>query len=245
MTRTTVEVRRVGTRTGWGRDLAVEGPWTPACSARFREEDCDGISWRPPRTRRLLTCAHLTEFRPNIRRLYIVAGSHMDDRAIAELDQLEDLHALTRARNPLDLSALTRLRTFSVDDRPGLDGFAHPTIESAYFAFNERRLAELEPASALRTLKLEGSGKHHVVDLSGRLANLTHLMVQGSRVETLEGLDSPKLESLHLSDRKSDHVLDLAPLAQLSHLTWVTVVGPRDVRNAHLLREREGVNLRL
>jgi hypothetical protein len=144
----------------------------------------------------------------------------------------------------LDLSASTELRHLDIDDRPGVRGFAQPTLESARFTGNERRLEDLEPATGLFALTLEGNPTSSV-DLRARLPQLRHLTVQTSPVESLEGLDAPNLERLHVSGPPSDHVLDLAPLDRLPNLRWVTVAGPRAVRNAHLLTGRRDLTLRI
>ena len=238
---TTVKVRTLRTPVGTVRALEVEGPWTSACTARFSADGCDGVQWRPPKTKDRLACDHLVEFRPELRWLRMVTPQRMDDGAIGQLDRLESLSALTRGRNPLDLSDLTGLRHVALDDRPELTGFAGRRLEGAHFAFNQRRLAELEQASQLTQVKLEGSGTRSV-DLSARMPRLTQLMVLTSKVESLDGLDAPNLVSLYLDGRRSDHVLDVGPLADLPNLRSVSIRGPRAVRNSRPLEAREGLS---
>jgi hypothetical protein len=158
----------------------------------------------------------------------------MDDSAISEFRDLRFLSAMTRARNPLDLSPLRALEILYIDDRDGLRGLGLPALKLASVYRSRRNLADFADALALESLTLEGR-KSDVVHVHGEHPRLKVLRIAGAQVSSVEGLDVPNLGNLYLESGRSPQEVDLAPLRTLPKLQVLVVKGPRAVRNLHLL----------
>lgn len=229
------------TAIGHVRLLAVEGPWTEACTDRFAMEACDGVVWYPPK-RAGQDCRPFVEVADRLRMLQINAAGRVDDSAIADLTSLEFVDARTSGKNDLDLRRLNALRHLSIDDRPGLAGIDPNKLLTIELWATRRHLYEFGQGSALQQLELELE-KSHALRMRASLPNLRLLRIAKGRVIDLAGLDAPALETLVLDAQSGPDVLDLAPLAELSSLRHLTVRGPIRLENLHLLGNRESFSL--
>ncbi|WP_284492489.1 hypothetical protein [Blastococcus capsensis] len=241
-----IEVIETGTLAEkWIRRVEVNGDWDAACDRIYREVEANAISWRPPR-RKGLTCDILLEYKESLRDLTVVTKkSPVEDSAISKLTNLSRLAALTRARNPLDLSRLERLVKLELDDRETVRGLRHPSLLNVHIFGSQRQLADFAGAHALQSLTLEG-GPPEGVDLEVDLPSLRWLKVVDGGVESFAGLEAPRLEWLRVADRKPVFGgLDLAPLGKLRELRGITLTTAGKVKNLPAMAGNTQVDLRL
>lgn len=225
-------VRTHQTYQGAYRVLHHEGPWSPEVTAQYGSSACDGVRWhykRRPAVRPLdaSVLSGLADLR------YLSSSVRdADDSAVESLVGLEWLDLLTRSQQPLDLSALTRLRTANLDDRPGLTGFP-PSLRHASLAYSHRLdLGWVSGLPNIESVKAEALGQRVTLTGLGRLGHMTRLWIDEGLVDTAEALDLPALEfGEFTASQPGDGTFDCAVLGGCQSLRWLTVRGPRAVVN--------------
>ena len=223
------------------KEIVVRGGWTEIATNSFWAEGCNAVQWYPSRddSRDSQALVGLSDV---LVALTITCRGSFDDSAVAKLAQLRSLSLNTRAKNPIDLGRLTKLKVLYLDDRPCVTGWELPDLQLLSLAYTARPLSDLQQLTALTSLTLEGR-RHVAIDLSACLPNLEWLRLIGVRIDDLSGLEAPSLQELRLETNRVPDVLDLAPAAQWPRLAKLIVDGPLRVRNILDLLARPGFEL--
>lgn len=239
---TECQVKEKRTLVGPVRVLSVTGHLTTAAIRTYRDQDCRGLEWLTDE--RDKSCDPLLDIGEGMIFLQVRSRRAMADGAIAHLKQLRFLDAITRGRDPLDFSKSPDLVHVGLDDRRELGGLTGEALRDVTLSFTRRPLSFFSASLNIRSLKMQMVGAESL-DLVADLPALEDLMLIKGTLESFVGMRTPRLRSLTIDGVRTTGRLDIAPLADLPDLRFVTITGrsPTVIAGEHRLRARSDIRL--
>jgi hypothetical protein len=186
----------------------------------FIDEGRNGVHLRVPRGMELEDVGFLERL-PGLKYVEL-SGVVRDDSHALSLPDVEELTLLTRSQVPIHAFANGALKSFGIDDRPGvldLSGFTG-LQNLTIWSFNRKDLGLLSGAPHLRRLKVEAEGQ--ALSLAG--------------IENCHSLREAELLAIRAGS--------LAPLRSLRNLLRLWLIGPGGTQNSSTLDLGEICDLR-
>jgi hypothetical protein len=221
----------------WHSDM--DGPWSPEASRKFREHGFDGLSllpsrdWTPQSLEFLLDLAGLRSF--------YFTGRLRDDRAVFQIESMEDLTLVTGSKLPVPDASQPRLSNLVLVDRPGLNiSQRWPNLSRLRVGrWKGSDLQILDGASNLKDVELEGRRQSGSLDGIQKCASLESLRLVNYSIgdsRPLEGLHSlSEVKLLAAKPTPPHEAIDLAALRSPT-LSKIWIMNAAHLHNVESLK---------
>jgi hypothetical protein len=217
----------------WTPDM--DGPWSDDAARRYVEGGYEGVNYQIPRGVKHASLDFLLPL-PGLRYLS-VRGPVTDDSAVNEIESLEHVTLLTRAKMPLAVDRLQHLHHLAITARQDLTSMQPLAgLQRLYLAgWRGADLSFLGNKPALVWIRLDGRPGRLSLDGIQGCVNLRELEVLDHRLPSLTPLRSlSALERILLSGPRrlpADNDLDLEDLASMQNLRSLRLINAGTIRS--------------